>query len=235
MFYIIKNHEYTWQRLSVSILFLIIGFYLTQTLSGLLSSVIFFLLMFIAFWVQYDMNKVKIMFAKLERSYEIKLFNKRDFIGGKSLIILTVALGFLLALLSIYILETAGITLSKHGLIKDPLKLLWILPFNWIGLIGEELLKCCILFPIIHFLSKKFGMIFSFVLATVITTTIFGLLHFNVYGGNIAQLVVVIGWSSLIWYYALYKTQSIRSVIWIHILHDYIIFILAIIGMLLMK
>lgn len=229
MFNLIKFHNYTWQRLTISLFLVSIAFYLYQIVNGILGSTIFLILTTIAFGIQYEKQTVKRMFPKLKPSYEFQVFKKKINVSTVTFILFMVLIGYIFMSFSSMILEIAGVKQINHKGLTDASKIMWSLPYKWIGLIGEEFLKYCIFFPLAHFLNKKNKIIIAFVLSAIITETVFGLLHFNVYEWNLAQMIIVIGWSSLVWYYALYKTESIRSTIWIHIIYDYTIYIVAII------
>jgi len=228
MFKLIRFHNYTWQRLTISLFLVSLAFYLFQAFNGILSSIIFLILTMIAFAVQYDKQTVKRMFPKLKSSYEIQVFNQKKNISAVTLILLMVLIGYTFMSFLSMILDILSVKQTNHAGLADINKIIWSLPYKWVGLIGEELLKYCVFFPLAHYLNKKYKLIIAFILSAFITETLFGLLHFNMYEWNVVQMIVVVGWSSLVWYYALYKTESIRSTIWIHILYDYIIYIIAI-------
>lgn len=224
MFEMIIAHKYSWKRLIVSYIFLLVGLILLSLKNPFISNLMFFLFTGLALLIQFDREKLKRMFDKLEPTYTFDISGKSVTFNKFSMILTTTFSGYIIAMLLNILLTKVGLSSNAHVAFDKPYQLLNELPYMWIGLIGEELLKCCILFPMFSLLSRKYTVLKAFIFSAFITNSIFGMLHFGAYGWNLPQLLLMIGLPSIIWYVALYKTQSLRSVIAIHITHDYIVF-----------
>ena len=106
--------------------------------------------------------------------------------------------------------------------------LFWVMTF--IQLLGEELFKVSLLLIAMHVIymatSKRK---LSLVLGVIIALVVFGLVHWNAYGGNIAHLILVIGLGGIFYFYAYIKTKNVAVSYIIHILIDGIPFLMAMI------
>lgn len=81
----------------------------------------------------------------------------------------------------------------------------WIIPFETIpGLFGEEMLAIVLLVILEHYLPKnRTGLI----IATILSSLLFGAAHLSTYDWNIWQCLVVIGLTRIPFTYAWYKSD----------------------------
>ncbi len=95
------------------------------------------------------------------------------------------------------------------------------------SLVGEELITAAVAFPLYHLASKKLPAQWAWVVASVVSSLLFGLMHFKIYHGNLYQCLVVIGLTRLPFNYAWRKADSLWAGIIVHIIYDWIIFVPA--------
>lgn len=95
------------------------------------------------------------------------------------------------------------------------------------SLVGEELITAAVAFPVYHFLVKRLPTKWAWVIASVFSAFLFGLMHLKIYHGNLYQCIVVIGLTRLPFNYSWRKADSLRARIIAHIIYDWIIFIPA--------
>ncbi|MBY9080706.1 type II CAAX prenyl endopeptidase Rce1 family protein [Paenibacillus sp. CGMCC 1.18879] len=136
-------------------------------------------------------------------------------------------------LLFSYVLSLTVFELSDHFLhmpsSDNPVihQLSWITPFEKIpGLFGEEMLVIVLLVILEHYLPKnRTGLI----IASILSSLLFGAAHLSTYDWNVWQSLVVIGLTRIPFTYAWYKSD--RNLLvngFAHWGYDMLIFILAI-------
>lgn len=116
--------------------------------------------------------------------------------------------------------------LSTH----DRLGQLYFLATAWFNIIGEELWVAALTLPLHHFFAKKMTRNKAFFLATFISMFFFGAMHLGVYHGDWLLCFLSIGAGRLPFNYAWKQTDSLRGGMIIHVLWDYIGFIVEILG-----
>ena len=99
-------------------------------------------------------------------------------------------------------------------------------------LLGEELLTLLPLLALMHLLPKGFGVgrKGAIVGAWLISSLIFGLIHLPTYGWNLVQCVVIIGSARLVLTLPWILTKNIWVSTGAHIVNDWSLFALALVG-----
>ena len=98
-------------------------------------------------------------------------------------------------------------------------------------LIGEEFFKIfmlLILMYVVYKLTNNRGLSIS--LGLIITLAIFGFAHYRAYSGRILQILLIQGLGSIFDLYAYMKTKNVVVSYIIHVIIDYISFILSMLG-----
>lgn len=98
-------------------------------------------------------------------------------------------------------------------------------------LVGEEFFKIfllLILMYVVYKLTNNRGL--SIALGVIITLTIFGLSHYRAYNGRILQILLLQGFGSIFDLYAYMKTKNVVVSYIVHVIIDYIPFILMMLG-----
>lgn len=106
--------------------------------------------------------------------------------------------------------------------------LFWVMLF--VQLLGEELFKVSIFLLVMHVVyvatsNRKL----SLVLGVIIALIVFGMAHWNSYGGNIVHIILVIGLGGIFYFYAYLKTKNVAVSYITHVLIDAIPFALSMI------
>lgn len=122
------------------------------------------------------------------------------------------------------ILEQFGMSPSVNAIFETNIDLIfWIMLF--IQLLGEELFKVSVFLILMHLIFKIASRKLSVILSTIITLTIFGLLHYTAYSGAIVHIILVIGWGEIFYFYAYLKTKNVVVSYITHLLVDGIVFL----------
>ena len=156
------------------------------------------------------------------------LFFKKLKLGDLKTIILTFICAYVYSMTILFILQKIGIAsshISKPGMHVSAINV-----FNMIvQLMGEELFKITILiivmFLIYHFTKNRK---LSLIVSLFVTLIIFGMCHYGVYGG-ILQVILIQGLGSIFDIYAYIKTRNIFVSYIMHLLFDFVPYILEII------
>ncbi|GKQ42402.1 hypothetical protein RD055328_03250 [Companilactobacillus sp. RD055328] len=102
----------------------------------------------------------------------------------------------------------------------------------WISLIGEELIVASVALPIYTWLANtKLSRRDAWIIALIISSVFFGMLHLPTYDWNWYHAIVIIGLVrvpfSIVWR----KTDSLLGGILAHIIYDYVLIAIAMLGM----
>ena len=159
-------------------------------------------------------GKFELIFRKLERK-DIKL-------------IVLCLIGYYIYTISIAILldvlQMAPVENAVFGANMD--LVFWISIF--IQLLGEELYKLAVFLILMHLLYKfTNNRKISIICSAIVALLSFGLMHYNSYNGNLAQIIFVIGIGGLIYFYPYLKTKNILVAYIVHILIDGIPLLIA--------
>ncbi|MGM0216550.1 CPBP family intramembrane glutamic endopeptidase [Enterococcus sp. AZ109] len=154
--------------------------------------------------------------------------------GSKKIVLLYILILLVLATalaklgVSFFHIQTASNARVDGGLQENAL--LFFLT-SWVSIIGEELFIAAIVFPLYHYLKKKFSTNKAFALASLLSGLVFGMIHLPVYSWNLYQCFVIVGLMRIPLNYVWKKTDSLRGGIYTHIIYDYIGFFIQLISL----
>ena len=99
-------------------------------------------------------------------------------------------------------------------------------------LLGEEVITILPFLAALQLFSKGFGLSrqAAIVGAWLLTALLFGLIHLPTYGWNVVQCIVVIGSARLVLTLAWIKTKNIWVSTGAHIVNDWLLFLVALLG-----
>lgn len=96
-----------------------------------------------------------------------------------------------------------------------------------VGIIGEEASVAILAFPIFGWLNQQSELRnYAYFLSAMISSVIFGISHLPVYQWNWIQCIFIIGLPRIFYNYAWKKTDSLWGGVWVHVLNNWIGFIL---------
>lgn len=148
-------------------------------------------------------------------------------------IILCVIASYVYTMLIAYILiNIFGIPISGNAVLsefKSPS--IFLIIGSLMQLLGEEFFKIFMLLIIMHVvykLTNNRGT--SIAVGLILTLVIFGFAHYRAYNGKILQILLIQGFGSIFDLYAYMKTKNVVVSYIIHVIIDYIPFILTMLG-----
>lgn len=150
------------------------------------------------------------------------LFFRMPNLNDILLIILCALLYYLYSIIMIYIFNSTGVG-TNGNVVTTNIDIILCLGLL-IQLLGEELFKIIlmlsVMFLVYNFTNKRKV---SIICGVLISTLMFGLIHYNAYNGALAQIIIIIGFGSLFYTYAYLKTKNVIVAYISHILIDGII------------
>lgn len=94
-----------------------------------------------------------------------------------------------------------------------------------VSLIGEEIITASLTFPLYTLIHKKLDNKKSWIIAAIVGSLLFGLLHFRAYNWNLYQMFFPIGLGRLPFTWLWIKSDSLWPSIVAHVLYDLILFL----------
>lgn len=156
-----------------------------------------------------------------ERPY-MSTFNKLIFI------IFIIALDILISLaLAIYMEQFIGPVNPNPFVVKDGLELIKDLGRLAWQLAGEEGIRISMFFMVYGRLKYDKNKRIKYWLSWTIAACLFGLLHLQTYGYNVAHCIIVIGLPSIIYGYVWKKTESPLTMFLVHYIYDLAVILIA--------
>lgn len=140
------------------------------------------------------------------------------------IIFVTIIVTYLLSFLSIFIGNKLGLSPEANSII-DVMTVVRLIKVC-ISLIEKEIITLAIFLSIFNILSKKLTNRKSLVISLILSSVLFGLMHFRAYNFNLYQMIVVIGLTRIPFSILFLKTKTLRSAIYAHIIYDLLIFLL---------
>ncbi|MGR3742409.1 CPBP family glutamic-type intramembrane protease [Companilactobacillus sp. DQM5] len=115
---------------------------------------------------------------------------------------------------------------------SDKSSILISLLFIWISLVGEELIVASVVLPIYSYLAqRKTNKKNAWLIALIVGSVFFGMLHLPTYSWNWYHAVVIIGLARVPFSMAWKKTDSLLGGIFTHIIYDYVLILIVLLGM----
>lgn len=204
-----------WIVLLAGVLLFLAIIVLPFNLDGNVSSLLFCLVVLIPI-IYVSKGKLGLFFRMVERK-DIKL------------IILCLLGYYIYSFAMLYLLEQLALVPPPNPVLDANMDLVfWIMAF--IQLLGEELFKISIFLIVMHIAYKATSnRKLSMVCAVIIALVVFGLAHFDTYGGNLAHVILIIGFGGIFYFYAYLKTKNVAVGYIVHVLIDGIPFFMTVI------
>lgn len=157
----------------------------------------------------------------------INLFNpSKNKLNSIFLVTITIIITYILSFLAVLLGKFLGFEAVSNSVTND-LTVIKIIKVS-ISLIGEEIITTAIFLPIFNILCKKMSYKNSIILSLIISSILFGLMHFRAYNFHFYQMIVVIGLTRIPFSVLFIKTETLRTAIYAHIIYDLLLFILLI-------
>ena len=158
---------------------------------------------------------------------KVGLFFRHVGRNDMKLIILCLLGYYVYSFAMLYLLEQFALVPPPNPVFDANMDLVfWVMTF--IQLLGEELFKVSIFLIVMHVAyratsNRKLSLVCGVIMALVI----FGMAHFDTYGGNLAHVLLVIGFGGIFYFYPYLKTKNVVVGYIVHVLIDGVPFFLT--------
>lgn len=193
--------------------------YVPSHLSLIFSIIYSFLPIVIYFFIYYFFTKES----------PIKMYKKWSFYDLKiGIVFLVLQLIYVSAISRLVPNMSANETVNIYSKVPHTLKNFSLISFTTIGnLMLEEIFSIIIFIALFKLLSYKFSRENAIGIALVLSSIVFGLMHFQAYNWHLAQMILLIGGERLFLTGAYIRTKNIWTSFLMHYIFDMTIFLLV--------
>lgn len=200
--------------LSIIVLILAAIFGTSHILPGLLPYFVFIVLGLLALYLQYGDKIIPLIFEKPLKNSWWKVI-------PVVIVTMIIAYAFIFIGLAFSSAPVANSALGTGSQSTKLIRMFWIS----VSLIGEEIITASLTFPLYTLIHKKLDNKKSWIIAAIVGSLLFGLLHFRAYNWNLYQMFFPIGLGRLPFTWLWIKSDSLWPSIVAHILYDLILFL----------